>query len=142
MKTKIIKVESAKDMIERLSGKRVTIDFEGRQVRFSQTAYTTGKGPGMKKRLDWVLSRMQRPNLLKALLDWRKERKARKAELRRRAGYEWAHGEYFLSRRSQLELEACVETSRALGHYDEFDQGIEEALRVLQSLGLGDKYHE
>lgn len=68
------------------------------------------------------------------------ERQAERKVQRRRAGYEFAMGDYFAGRASMLELEACTATAGAFGKYDEFDMGIDDALRKLESVGLPNIY--
>lgn len=61
---------------------------------------------------------------------------------RRRAGYEFAMGDYFAGRASLLELEACTATAGAFGKYDAFDRGIDDAIRKLESMGMTNLYED
>jgi len=73
----------------------------------------------------------------------RRRREARKhlrQLLRHNNGYTFAMSEYFDGNASILELEACVETSRTFHSYDGFDDGVEAAIRKLNSMGLPNVY--
>lgn len=60
--------------------------------------------------------------------------------LRHKNGYEFAMTEYFAQNASIAELEMWVDTSRTFNSYDGFDDGVEAAIRKLNSMGLPNVY--
>jgi len=60
--------------------------------------------------------------------------------LRHTKGYEFAMDEYFKGHATIAELENWTDTSRTFNSYDGFDDGVEAAIRKLNSMELPNAY--
>ena len=61
---------------------------------------------------------------------WLQRRKERKAVARERKGYELATAELWEGGDAkEAELDSFVQEAKDMGHYDDFDRGVERALR-------------